>query len=321
MLRSRIALLGLLTAISTATGPSVALDVPPHARLAAAIGERAGERPLPFFYDLYTFRGEDGETDIVAAFAVPAGRLESESESGRTRYRFDVSLVLADTALSTLFRTDDSVYVDLPRRLALNHLLYTHIEVQAAPSATTLHRVIMTDATTPGIGTVYGDELVIRDYSGSELMVSDIALGQPDAEAGWRRGEVTLALLPTDQFPTSAFDVYYEIYNLPAGHRYATEISVEPVDDDGSARGTDQAASVRFMGESTSTPEGLLPQLRRVDTSLERGRHRITVTITDQDTGLRTRGSRIFEVHGWPRGVTMVPALPHATTHARLPGG
>src|SRR5687768_17492316 len=104
MLRIRIALLGLLTATTTATGPSAVLDPSAPARLAAAHAARAAEvRPLPFFYDLYTFRGDGGETDIVAAFAVPAGRLESESEEGRTRYRFDVTLVLADTALSTLF--------------------------------------------------------------------------------------------------------------------------------------------------------------------------------------------------------------------------
>ena len=32
-------------------------------------------RPLPFFHDLYTFRGPAGSTDIVSAFAVEAGHL------------------------------------------------------------------------------------------------------------------------------------------------------------------------------------------------------------------------------------------------------
>ena len=38
-------------------------------------------------------------TAIVTAFAVEAGRLETEAADSRTRYRFSVTLVLADTAI------------------------------------------------------------------------------------------------------------------------------------------------------------------------------------------------------------------------------
>ena len=158
--------------------------------LALAVVATAGRttRPLPFYYDLYTFRGENGHTDVVAAFAVPAGRLQAERARGRARYRFDVTLVLADTALETVIRKDDSVFVEMPSRLDGDHLLYTHIEVAAEPSSTTLHRVIMSDATTPGIGQLYGEPFRIRDYSGDELMLSDVALGHPDNDGGWQRG-------------------------------------------------------------------------------------------------------------------------------------
>ena len=58
-------------------------------------------------------------------------------------------------------------------------------------------------------------------------MLSDVALGKPDLQTGWTRGDATLALLPTSLFPSSAFDVYYEIYNLPEGNPYTTEVTVE----------------------------------------------------------------------------------------------
>ena len=48
-----------------------------------------------------------------------------------------VTLVLADTAVRSVFRTDDSVFVRLPRPLPGEHLLFTHIEVQAPPSGST----------------------------------------------------------------------------------------------------------------------------------------------------------------------------------------
>ena len=265
-------------------------------------------RPLPFYYDLYTFRGANGLTDVVAAFAVPAGRLEPERVQGRTRYRFDVSLVLADTALETVIRSDDSVYVEMPSRPDRDHLLYTHIEVAAAPSSNTFHRVIMTDATVPGIGQLYGDPFRIRDYRGGELMLSDVALGHPQETDGWRRGDATIALLPTSHFPGSDFTVFYEIYNLPRGRPYRTAITVQSVDERGNA--VEESASVRFRGDSNAGADGTVRELRRVDTSLPRGKHRITVTVTDLATGASATRSRNFTVRDAGRAATMVQALP-----------
>jgi hypothetical protein len=314
---SRLFLVSVLTAISAVSGSG--LDASSAVRPEGAAGSaldsdsapRNAVRPLPFFYDLYTFRGRGGSTAIVSAFAVEAGRLETESADRRVRYRFSVTLVLADTALRSVSNTHDTVFVDVARRLADDHLLYTHVEMPAPPSRSTRQRVIMTDATVPGIGQLYSEFFPIPDYSGSQLMLSDIALGQPDAAAGWKRGDVTLALLPTTQFPSSAFDVYYEIYNLPAGNPYTTEIAIEHAEP-GRA---DQAADRRplrlsFSGESAAGPDASLPELRRVETSLSRGSYRITVTITDRTTGERASRSRSFEVRGWQRGATMVAALP-----------
>jgi hypothetical protein len=274
-------------------------------------------RPLPFFYDLYTFRGEAGATTVVAAFAVPAGQLERDWEGGQVRYRFDVTLVLADTALRSVRRTDDSVAVAVPRSLSGDHILFTHIEVQALPSSATLQRVIMTDASTPGIGQLYGSAFPIPDYTGPQLMLSDIALGDPGATEGWRRGDVTLALLPTSQFPAGSFDVYYEVYNLSAGHPYVTEIAVEPVDEAGVPRAVGGTVRARFDGTARSAPDGSLGELRRVDTSLSRGFYRLTVTVTDQETGATATRSRPFQVRGGSGRATMVPAHPRGPRFAR----
>ncbi|MEX0907549.1 MAG: hypothetical protein WD054_04405, partial [Gemmatimonadota bacterium] len=92
---------------------------------AAAVGSA---RPLPFFYDLYTFRGADGSTAIVSAFAVEAGRLEMEAADTSVQYRFSVSFVLADTALHSVIGTHDTVFVEVPRPMPENHLLYTHVQ-------------------------------------------------------------------------------------------------------------------------------------------------------------------------------------------------
>ncbi len=305
----RLALAALILAATPAAGAAQSLSVAtgPDAEEMRATGS------LAFFYDLFTFRGEGGRTEVVASFAVPVDRLEREDVGPDTRYRFDVTLVLADTALRSVSRTDDSVFVQVPGPLDGDHLLHTHVEVSAPPSASTVQRVLMFDATTPGHGQLYGAPFAIPDYRGSELMLSDVVLGLPGAGTGWRRGDVTLAVLPTSQFPQSSFDVYYEVYNLPEGHAYSTEISVEQLtDEDGDMVTDGVSVHTRFRGESGAGEGDALAELRRVDASLDEGRYVMTVVVTDEVTGEVARTQQRFEVRGWGPGITMVPALPSA---------
>jgi len=124
-------------------------------------------RPLPFFYDVFTFRGEGGRTTVVAAFAVESGELETERVGDNNRYRFSVTLELADTALRSVTNRHDTVFADLPRQVRDEHLLYTHIEVEAPPSSDIQQRVTMIDATEAGIGQLYWKYTRIPDYSGA----------------------------------------------------------------------------------------------------------------------------------------------------------
>jgi len=284
------------------------LLVPVLAAAAVAAGSARSEpaRPLPFFYDLYTFRGPGGSTEVVSSFAVEAGNLETEHAGGAIRYRFSVTLVLADTVLRTVSNTHDTVYVDVGRRFPDEHLLFTHVTVAAPPSRTTRQRMIMIDATSPGIGQLYTETIPIPDYGGSQLMLSDIAFGRPDATIGWKRGDAILGILPTTRFPPAEFDIYYEVYNLPAGNDYRTEIAIERTD---SAAPAAEPIRLRFAGESSTQLDGVLPQLRRVDASLSRGSYRLTVTITDLVSGTSVTRSRPFDVLGEERGATAVSAF------------
>lgn len=265
--------------------------------------------PLPFFYDLYTFRDPGGATAVVASIAVEARRLQREHFQGQSRYRFDVRFVLADTLTRAVSNTEDSVYLSMPLALSGAHLLHTYVEVEAAPSQTTVQRVVVTDATRPGTGQLYTAPFVIPDYSGTDLMLSDIALGLPDATAGWTRRGVTLALLPTSQFPASAFEVYYEIYNLPSGMPYETEISIQPLDGDGDPDG--QPVRTTFSGESTAGEDDSMAEHRRVESALPRGHYELTVRVRNRIDGETAQRSRSFDVREWGGGATLVEAMPY----------
>ena len=259
--------------------------------------------PLPFHYDLHTFKGEAGETDVVAAVAVPVRRLGRERHEGRVRYRFDVRFVLADTAEKSVVDRIDSVFVSVPRPLARRHLLHTVVELRTEPSRAIRQRIVVTDVARPGYGQLYQSDFPVPDYTGTDLMLSDVAFGLPGARAGWTRRDVSLALLPTSQFPESSFDVYYEIYNLPPTRPYETEIAIQPLDDD-----DEPVVRTVFQGESDAGDDGVIGELRRVESALDRGRYRVTVTVTDGVDGRVAQRSRIVDVTGWRPGVTMVPA-------------
>jgi hypothetical protein len=285
----RARLIALLVVAAATAGRSAAL--PSSAQL------------LPFFYDIYTFRGAEGGTAVVTSFAVEAGRLATERSDGRTRYRYSLTLVLADTVRRTVTKTHDTVFVDVDRPFPDEHLLYTQVEVTAPPSRHTRQRVIVIDAVPVGYGQLYTEPFPVPDYSGSNLMLSDILFARPGAEAGWKRDGTTLEILPSTRFPPDVFDIYYEIYNLAAGHAYTTEIVIERLNP-----GT-EPIRLRFTGESDAGPDGLLPELRQIDAQLTRGTFRMTVTLTDLATGEVATRSRSFQVQGSARGATRVPAL------------
>lgn len=266
-------------------------------------------RDLPFFYDLYTFRGSEGGTTVVAAIAVQVRELQAERERGEVRYRFDLRFVVADTTRRAVYPSVDSMYVSGPSALDRRHLLHTYVELDVPPSEATVQRVVVTDATRPGVGQLYTTPFPVPDYSGDEMMLSDIAFGLPDPAAGWDRKGTTLALLPTSLFPESSFDVYYEIYNLPGGHDYETEVTIEREDRD-----DEGAVRARFAGEARAGPEGTVAEFRRVESALPRGKYRLTVTVRDLVTGAVAERGRSVEVRGWERGSTLVPALPRGTT-------
>lgn len=281
---------------------------------AQTLSERPAAAPpypgsLPFFYDLYTFRGSGGVTLVAAAVAVEAGELEAERVDDGVGYRFNVSFVLADTLLKTVHRADGTVSVSATRPLRGEHLLHTQVTVEAPPSTHTMQRVVMTDPQAVGVGQLYDSSFPIPDYSGDTLMLSDIALGQPAGDEGWRRGDVSLSILPIGRFPGSTFEIYYEIYNLPPGHGYDTQVTVELLGDPGSASAT-ESFGLRFQADARSGSGNTVQELRSISGQLEVGLYRMTVAVEDRVSGEVVTRTRLFQVRPTGDGTTPVIAVP-----------
>jgi hypothetical protein len=263
----------------------------PHAAscVAVALLLVAAARPmvmkeLPFFFDLYTFRGDHELTSVVAAVAVPREKLNLSDIASQRGYRMDLSLIVIDTLLRKVVREDDSVSVT-KRRISSDDLFRLHVAVDAPASRNTVQRLIVSDPSEPGIGRLAAGPFPVPDYTGSQLMLSDIVLADPKVEGHWRRGNVTLALLPTRHFHAGTFDVFYEVYNIANEARYSTEIEIQP-----------SQVRVRFEGAATNVRKGTMQELRHVKAPLKPGRYRMRITVRNLDTGEMARRDQTFVI-------------------------
>jgi tetratricopeptide (TPR) repeat protein len=258
-------------------------------------------KELPFYFDLYTFRADQGRTAVLAAVAVAAERLNRPARIASSQYRIDISLILADTASKRVIRQDDSVSLGTLRALGPNDLFRLHVEVAAPPSRSTVQRVIVSDPTEPGIGQLYGGPFPIPDYSGTKLMLSDIVLAEPGVAGQWHRGEVALALVPTGRFKGGSFSVFYEIYNIAPNAQYSTEIEIEPLRKSAGDKikgwfGGKNKMTLRFEGVATNVHDAALQELRQVEAPLPPGQYRLRVTVKDLETQQTAKSERLFAV-------------------------
>ena len=257
-------------------------------------------KELPFFFDLYTFRGNAGSTSVVAAVAVPFEKL-NRFDSALRGYRLDVSLIVADTASKLVIRQDDSLALVPKAGVKGSDLLRLHVEVAAPPSRSTVQRVIVSDPTEPGIGQLYGGPFPIPDYSGPRLMLSDVVLAEPLVEGRWHRGDVALALVPTGYFRGGSFNVFYEVYNIAPNARYSTEIEIEPLRTSPGQKikgliGGKSKMTLRFEGVASNVRAGTLQELRRVEAELPPARYRMRITVRNLDTEESAKNERTFVI-------------------------
>lgn len=255
---------------------------------------------LDFVFDLFTFRGVQGMTDVVAGVLLPAGAVPPAPAFGGVAWDLDVSLIVADTFFDRVARVDSTLRLLKPQVPPDGSLLRLTLGVPVAPGTAQAQRIVVSRSDDRSHGRMAGRTFDVPDYSGRQLMISDIVLAEPDSGGSFHRGDVALSLVPTREFPGGAFQAYYEIYNLTPDATYTTEIVVEKAG--GGVGGFVRSLfgggpEVRLRFDGTASPlDALSRELRRVDTSLGAGDYRIHVQVTDHSTGLSAEREREFTV-------------------------
>ena len=258
---------------------------------------------LPFYYDLYSFKGANNQTHVTVAAAIPGTSVSARQIGSQFIYAIKASLILIDTATYEIVRKDTVYSMRADRALGPNEHLRLHIDLPASYTKAGLHRVVLRDLVTPGKGQLYGGAADIKNFTGPSLMLSDIVLAEPD-NGTWRRGDAKLGLVPPRQFMEGKpLRLFYEIYNLPAESSYRTEINMESVEgESGFGRikklfgGKGNGVQVQFDGVANPNADGIIQELRQVTAQVKPGKYRVTVRVTNLANQQSVRSETMFVV-------------------------
>ena len=263
---------------------------------------------LPFYYDLYSFRGANGTTEVTLGAAIPGTNLSGRQAGPVFIYQLQASLILIDTATDVITRKDTVYTLRSPRLLSAGEYLRLHMKVEAPYSPASTHRVVLRDVVTPGVGQFYGGPADLRGFTGENLMISDIVLAEPGA-GNWRRGDAELRLVPPREFSEKQpLRVFYELYNLPPNQQYRTQITMVPVD--GGAvlgritklfGGGDGSVQLEFDAVTPQNSAGVVQELREVTPEVKPGRYRIVVRVTNLDNQQTVRSETSFILSRKPK--------------------
>lgn len=221
-------------------------------------------RPLIVFHDLATFRGK-GCTDIVYSVASPT-----------PKYRLNIAV--ADTFMWEAETIDTMVSAELKPGD------YTRASGTLCSIPDHNAYVRVTVSTDDQTGVTSGGDLTVPNYAGSELMLSDLLFATTE-DGPFVRGRARLALVPPRQFKQGeSFRLFYELYNLPAGRTYRTEITFTTVESNLVLKLFKGKKSTTVTFEETSTTDDLVQEIRTLVPEIESGRVDVTIKVTDLTT-------------------------------------
>lgn len=261
------------------------------------------ERPLPFHYDLFTFRAPYGRTDLTAAFAARAADLAAIEEGDHVLYPIGISVILMDTLTDEVTRKDTTIEIRPDHTLGPDEFVRAYATLPVVPSEHTVYRVVAR-STPIGAGTLEAGATRLKDYTGSGLQISDLVLATPDSRGGWSRGDLTLDVTLPRQFqPDHPFTLFYEVYNLKADDPYRTHLRVESASRGGLFGGIKRllgfdgpGIELRFENRARLAADESTRELRDLGSDLPPGRYRMTITVTNDRTGEQASSETVFEV-------------------------
>ena len=232
-------------------------------------------------------------------FAVPADRLTPAVTASGVLYPLRFRLYVSTLTDSLIAQVDTLRVFGAPQVLRNPSYLTGHVEV-SVPAGDYRYRLLIESR--DGVsGTVTTDTLAVTPLDGRGFALSDLVVGKTGGLSWARQGD-TVYVNPLDRFPAGGdAQLYYEVYGLPAGTAYHTEIKVERT-----GGGSIFTRIRRLFGgihppvqlEFDAAAEGVVSRVHRAVAlhGVPNGSYDLTLRITDPASGRVLTRVRHFEV-------------------------
>ena len=272
-----------------------------------------GGEPLEYAFDAVTFRADNGNTELDLSYSIPVWQFGDATDGKGESTRLEHLVTLRDSTMSPQFTHEFGFGpFDRPKRqLAEGQVqipVYTLPASVEAPSGQFTLAVQVRDETSNRIG-VYRKSVSLADYSGDELLISDLKLAALIAPSGVQGPFVRKGLNITPNpgrlyIRGSPVYVYYEVYNLALDEEMKSEYEIlyeitpvsgnQPRGWSDRRQGDMQTVMMTFFSEGNTAEDH---EFTSLDTGeLPAGEYVLTVTLTDQQAGNTVSKSANFLV-------------------------
>ncbi len=271
----------------------------------------AGFDPLDFSYDVVSFRGQDGGTEIQVNVGIPIEQVMMPGDAD-TSVMVNRRVALIANRQTQVLPAQQDLEVPISGRKRDRALLDRVDLVNVAPGDYEL--AVQVQRHNTNRLQAYVQELPVEDYSGEELKLSDLFVAQEVTAAGlapdpkFVRGEWRIKPLPSHVFRAGQHVfVFFEIYNLNrdtfGATRYEVSYEVHSTDESGIRVSSlltrimgraESAVTVRY--EQTGTEESVSNYVELDIGEASAGRHKVRMTVKDMNTGQEVTKVGLFWV-------------------------
>ncbi len=261
-----------------------------------------GGEPLEYAIDAVTFRADNGNTELDISYSIPVWQFGDATDGRGESTSLNHLITLRDSTMSPVFTHEFSFGpFDRPKRKMIASQIqvpvYTLPASAIAPTGQFMLAVQVRDEISRRIG-VYRKPLTVADYSGEELLISDLKLSNgiaPSSVPGpFVRKRLNITPNPGRLYVRGRpVYVYYEVYNLGLDEEnksaYEVNYEITPAEWNESRtwsarRQRDmQTVVLSFTSEGYEAETGEYMALDSEE--LPAGEYVLTVSLNDQNAG------------------------------------
>lgn len=268
--------------------------------------EKVKELPMP--YSTATFRGKNGKTVLEVYWGVPLKPIANalSDDIGNIRLENGAALHFNDWREAwKQLKTSDIVFDR--NKLSDDHLFTESYSTEISPGTYFLALHARPEQTVL-IGGHANIDLVVHDYSGSSLRMSDIEFAsqiEPAEQRGkWIKNGLKVIPNPARQYEQKRpVHIYFEIYNLSRDSDGKTRFAIEYIVEKKGGKkkflglfgGGKSSISVKAdrQGNASFSAEFLAIDVGKVD----KGEARLTIRVTDKISGAIFERTNTFEIY------------------------